>query len=585
VSKNVQRRLAAILVADVVGYTRLMGEDEAGTLAALKAHRAEFIEPKIAEHKGRLIKLMGDGALVEFASVIDALTCAAEVQSGMAERNQKAADGPRIIFRIGVNLGDVIVEGDDLYGDGVNVAARLEGMAEPGGICISAKVYDEVKNKLTLAYVDLGEQKVKNVADPIRVYLILPERPAAERKSGADEIPALADKPSIAVLPFDNMSGDPEQEFFVDGITEDIITTLSKIPDLFVIARNSTFTYKGTAIDVKQVAEELGVRYLVEGSVRKAGMRVRITAQLIDATTGNHRWAERYDRDLSDIFALQDEMAREIVTAVDVELTEGEQIRVWREGAGDPVAYEHFSRGRDYFSRSTRKALDQARVELEKALALNPQFAAAHAYLGWTHAVAAWWRLSEDVDASRQAAREAADRALSLDEAQPDALVVKAYLHILTGEYEQALDAAERAASQNPNNADVHNVLAIVRNYSGDPEEALVASRHALRLSPRMSYNLLELGHAFCLLERYDEAIAPLRQLLADRPYWQSARALIVVALVGLDSIEEARKQAEEMLKISPGFSLNSWAEMHPYKNSADRKCYLDGLRRAGLPE
>ena len=580
-----ERKLAAILAADVVGYTRLMSEDEAGTLAALKAHRAEFIEPKIAEHRGRLIKLMGDGALVEFASVIDALACAAEMQCGMAERNRQASEGPLITFRIGINLGDVIVEGDDLYGEGVNIAARLEGLAEPGGICISAKVYDEVKNKLALAYEDLGERAVKNIAEPIRVYLILPERSAAERTSGADRGTTLPEKPSIAVLPFDNMSHDPEQEFFADGITEDIITSLSKIPGLFVIARNSTFTYKGTATEVKRVAEELGVRYVVEGSVRKAGQRVRISAQLIDATTGHHQWADRYDRDLSDIFALQDEIVGEIVTAVDVELTEGEQIRIWREGAGDLAAYEHFSKGRDYFSHSTKKSLDQSRIELEKALALNSQFAAAHAYFGWTHAVAAWWHLDKDVAASRQAADEAVKRALSLDADQPDALLVKAYLHVLGGQYEEALEIAERAASRNPNNADAHNVLAIVQNYSGDPEAALIASRHAIKLSPRMSYNLLELGHASCLLGHYEDALVALRQLLADRPYWQSARALIVVAFVGLGRMKEAREQAQEMLKINPGFSLASWSEMQPYKRASDLELYMDNLRRGGLPE
>jgi len=581
----VERRLTAILAADVVGYSRLIRADEEGTLMSLNAIRKELVDPKINEHHGRVVKLMGDGMLAEFNTVIGAVQMAAEAQQRIAERNANLPAEKRIEFRIGVNLGDVVIDGDDIHGDGVNMAARLEAMADPGGICISAAVYEQVRDKLDLLFRDMGEREVKNFDRPVRIWQWVADGTIATAAAlPSSTSPILPDKPSIAVLPFENMSGEPEQKYFAEGIAEDIITTLSKIPDLLVIARNSTFTYGGSVIGVKKIAEELGVRYVVEGSVRKANNRVRITAQLVDATTGHHRWAERYDRELSDIFAVQDEMTREIVTAVDVELTEGEQIRVWREGAGDPVAYEHFSKGRDYYSRSTKKALDQAKVELKKALSLSPEFAAAHAYMGWIHAVAAWWRLSEDTEASHCAAFDAAEKALSFDETQPDALAVKVYLHVLSGAYEQALVTAKLMTSQNPNNADVHNVLAIAQNYSGNPEEALVASRHAMRLSPRMSYNLLEHGHAFCLLERYEEALPPLRQLVMDRPYWQSGRAMIVVTFVGLGRIEEARKQAKEMVMINPRFSISSWAEMHPYKNPSDRKLYLDGLRRAGLP-
>ncbi len=583
-AKNVQRRLAAILAADVVGYSRLMGEDEAGTVDALRTHREELIEPKIAEHEGRIVKLMGDGLLAEFPSAVEAVQCAVEIQHTIGERNTDVPDDRRITYRVGINIGDIIVEGEDIYGDGVNVAARLEGLAEPGGICVSRTVVDHVKGKVDLDFQDMGERQVKNISEPVRVYLVVLERPPGGPAPGREEDLVLPDKPSIAVLPFVNMSGDLEQEYFVDGISEDIITTLSKIPDLFVISRNSTFTYKGTAIDVKQVAQELGVRYVVEGSVRKAGQRVRITAQLIDATTGHHRWAERYDRDLSDIFALQDEMTREIVTAVDVELTEGEQIRVWRESAGDMAAYEHFAKGRDHFSRFTPKAIAQAQQEFEKALSLNPQFAAAHAFVGWNHAVAGvWW--SEDRDEAFGAARAAVDRALSLDDTLADAHVARAFVDLYSGEHARAERIADKAATLNPNSADSHNVLAMVRSFSGKSDGALVAARHARRLSPRTPYILLELGRAFCLLERYDEAMEPLIRLIADRPYWLTARALLIVVFIGAGRVEMAKQHSAEVLRTSPDFSVSSWARTLPYKNPDDRERYLDALRTAGLPE
>jgi TolB-like protein/tetratricopeptide (TPR) repeat protein len=380
------------------------------------------------------------------------------------------------------------------------------------------------------------------------------------------------------------MSDDPDQEYFADGIAEDIITTLSKIPSLFVIARNSTFTYKGTAIDVKQVARELGVRYVVEGSVRKAGQRVRITAQLIDATSGHHLWAERYDRDLSDIFAVQDEMTHEIVTAVDAELTEGEQIRVWRESAGDLAAYEHFAKGRDFYSRMTAKAMAQAQKEYEIALSLNPQFAAAHAYVGWNHAIAAvWW--SDDSDEAFRAARAAADTALSLDETLADAHAVIAYVDLHCGDHVNAERVAQKAAEMNPNGADIHNVLAMVQSFSGKPDSALVAARHACRLSPRTPYILLELGRALCLLKRYDEALDPLTRLISDRPYWLTARALLIVACIGLSRVDKAKQHAAAALKTSPRFTITSWARTLPYKDLGDRAHYLDALRQAGVPE
>ena len=580
-----ERRLAAILAADVVGYSRLMGEDETGTLERLKSLRKELVQPKITERKGRVVKLMGDGLLAEFPSVVEAVKCAVEIQQSMIGREADLPDERRLRLRIGVNLGDIIVEGSDIYGDGVNVAARLEGLADPGGICVSGGVYDQVRDRVDAPFEDMGKQEVKNIDRPVQVWRWVADNPTAALGSEKELEPLpLPDKPSIAVLPFDNMSGDPEQEYFVDGITEDIITTLSKIPDLFVISRNSTFTYKGTAIDVKQAARDLGVRYVVEGSVRKVGQRVRITAQLIDAVTGHHRWAERYDRDLSDIFALQDEITREIVTAVDVELTEGDQIRVWREGAGDMAAYEHFAKGRDHFSRSTQKASAQAQQEFEKALSLNPRFAAAHAYVGWNHATAGvWW--SKDREETFRAARAAADTALSLDNTLGDVHAVRAFVDLYSGEHARAERIVEEAAALNPNSADIHNMLAMVRSFMGKPEEALVAARHACRLSPRVSYMLLELGRAFCEVERYEEALDPLGRVIYDRPYWITARALLIVTSFGLGNVEMAKQHAAELLRTSPGFSIGYWARTLPYKNPDDLERYLDALRYAGLPE
>ena len=433
---------------------------------------------------------------------------------------------------------------------------------------------------------------LKGFDQPVRAFaanlrrgeeLPTPEADAISKSVKRTALP-IPENPSIAVLPFTNMSGDPEQEYFADGITEDIITTLSKIPDLFVIARNSTFTYKGTVIDMKQVAQELGVRYVVEGSVRKVGQQVRVTAQLIDASTGHHLWADRYDHTLTDIFALQDELTRKIVTAVDVELTEGDQVRVWRDSAGDMAAYEHFAKGRDFFSQVTRKAISQGQQEFEKALALNPQFAAAHAYIGWNHAVAGvWW--SDDRQEAFSAARAAAEAALSLDNDQVDALGVLAFLDLYSDEHDRAERNAVEAATLNPNSADSHNILAMVQSFSGKPDEALVAARHACRLCPRTPEQLLELGRAFFEGERFEEALNPLDKLIFNRPYWITARALLIATSVGLDNRKLTKYHTTELLKIRPKFSVGRWTRTLAYKYSDDCERYLDRLRFAGLPE
>jgi adenylate cyclase len=383
--ERLQRRLAAILSADVVGYSRLMGIDEAGTLSRLNALRRELIDPAIAAHSGRIVKLIGDGALVEFASAVDAVSCAIEIQRLLREHDAVSTEVDPIQLRIGIHVGDIIIEGEDIFGDGVNIAARVEGIAEPGGISISEDAWRQVQGKVTASFVDAGEQSLKNIARPVRVYRLDLAQKAASASAAPRPTLASPDKPSIAVLAFNNMSGDPEQEYFSDGISEDIITDLSKLSELHVIARNSTFTYKGKPVDVKQVSRELGVHYVLEGSVRKAGNRVRVTGQLIDATSGAHIWADRFDRDLTDIFAVQDELTQEIISALKVKLAPEKKDRLARKGTIDVEAYNLFLRGREHAWLTTRSGNIEARYLLGRAVTISPDFAAAHAFIGFTH--------------------------------------------------------------------------------------------------------------------------------------------------------------------------------------------------------
>jgi adenylate cyclase len=583
-----ERRLAAILAADVVGYTRLMGQDEAGTLAALRAHREKFIDPKIAEHKGRLVKLMGDGALVEFASVIDALACAAELQSGMAERNKDAAGKPQIVFRIGINLGDVIVEGDDLYGDGVNLAARLEGLAEPGGICISAKVYEEVKNKLALSYEDLGERELKNVAEPVRVYLIVPGRADDTRKAGAGASLALPDKPSIAVLPFDNMSGDPEQEYLADGITEDLITALSKVRWFFVIARNSTYTYKGTAVEVTQVARELGVRYVLEGSVRKAGNRVRITAQLIDATTGRHVWAERYDRQIEDIFDLQDEMSQTIVGAVEPELSAAERDRVLSKPPENLDAWESYQRGLWHMWCYEQDHNLRAEALLSRATELDPGFGPAYAYgsyVQYSRVIMGW---SKHPDECLAEGMRLADRALALDDKDPVPYFAAGRIHMMRGRHDDSIASLDTAIELNASFAQAYHGLGMALTLAGRLPEAKEALSMAERLSPRDPILWAStVVHALaCILSGDDENALHWARKTIQNPrakgYWP--QAVLAAALANLDRIEEAREAVAAALAALPDLSLSYLATTLPTKEPGGLDPYLGGLRKAGLP-
>ena len=584
-----ERRLAAILAADVVGFTRLMGQDEAGTLNALKAHRKEFVEPKITEHKGRIVKLMGDGMLVEFGSVIDAVACAAAIQTGMLDRNSAAAGKPQITFRVGVNLGDVIIEGDDLYGDGINIASRLEGLAEPGGVCISGKVYEEIKGKLPLDFQDLGNREIKNVAEPIRVYQIVQDQSGGAATSTAEKELVIPDKPSVAVLPFDNMSGDAEQEYLADGISEDLITALSRIRWFFVIARNSTFTYKGQAVDIKQVGKELGVRYVLEGSIRKAGNRVRVTAQLIEAATGNHVWAERYDRLLEDIFDLQDEMTKTIVGALEPELSAAERRRAVAKPPHNLDAWECYQRGVWHMWKYTPEDLNKGHALLKRATDLDPDFALAYAYTTYIHYQRVVLGCSEDNKQDLADGMIAAERALTADDHEPVAHFAIGRIYMMQGKHDESIAALETALKINPSFAQAYHGLGMVFTLADRLEDAKTACLQSERLSPRDPIHWASTvvhGLACILSKDYDEGVHWARitkQNPRSTSYWP--HAVLAAGLAQLDEVKEASECVADALKEKPDLTLSYLADVLPTKKPGGLDPYLDGLRKAGLPE
>jgi len=585
-----ERRLAAILAADVVGYSRLMGEDEAGTLERLKSLRKELVQPKIKERKGRIVKLMGDGLLAEFPSAVEAVQCAVDIQQEVAEREHDISDDRRIRLRIGVNIGDIIVEGEDIYGDGVNVAARLESLAEPGGIYVSRTVVKHVKGKMELDFKDLGEQQVKNISEPVHIYLVVLGPPAGGPALGTAEDLALPDKPSIAVLPFDNMSGDPEQEFFADGMAEEIITALSHYRWFFVIARNSSFTYKGRAVDVTQVARELGVRYVLEGSVRKAGNRVRVNAQLIDATTGSHIWAERYDRELEDIFALQDEITETIVAAIEPELGAFERERAHRKPPENLDAWGSYQRGLWHlFDDVKRDALAEAKRLFRRACELDPEFAAAHAELGYAHVAEIIRGLTTDLKASLDQAADAAERAVALDPRDPAARVALGRVLTFRHSHERAIAEMEAALALNAGFDRGHYGLGMALLYGGRPEESIPQFEKGIRQSPRSpvlwAYWMM-LGLAYINLEKYEEATASFEKAIQQ----PNAAFMVFVhaasALAHLGRIDEARALLAEAKARKPGFSIdtvrNAAGQFGPHSGVAR---IIDGLRKAGLSE
>jgi adenylate cyclase len=586
--ERVTRRLAAILAADVAGYSLLVGADEGGTLERLKTLRRELLDPNIANHKGRLVKTTGDGLLVEFGSVVDALRCAVEVQSEMTARNAGVPSDNRIEFRIGINVGDIVVEDGDIFGDGVNVAARLEGLAEPGGICVSARVQEDAAGKLDLVFEDLGEQQLKNIARPIRAYrVVTAARPATPQTSSG---PPLPDKPSIAVLPFSNLSGDPEQDYFADGIAQDIITLLSKSRGLFVIAHNSTFSYKGHVIEVKAVGRELGVRYVLEGSVRKAGNRVRVTAQLIEATTSGHIWAERYDRDLADIFAVQDEITTSVSTAILPALERSERERTARKPPDSLEAWECYHRGLWHFSKFEAAENTLALRFFGLALEFDPNFATAQAAMSSALRVqAAVFRPQTERPVLLPRSVEHAQRAIALDPSAAFGHSSLANALILLGRHEEAVAEADLAVNLDPNSPWAHFSLGYARAFGGRPQEAITPLMTAMRLSPFdpfMPAFLNVLARAYYWMGDYPAAVATARQLCRSFPNYQNPYRTLIAALGQTGQVGEAQRvMAEAMQRFGEDFRFHVGPlRAIPMEDRAeDREHMLDGYRKAGV--
>jgi adenylate cyclase len=577
------RRLAAIFVADVAGYSRLIGADEEGTLERLKAHRRELIDRKIAEHQGRIVKTTGDGLLVEFASPVKAVRCAIDVQRGMVDRNADVPPEHRIEFRIGINLGDVIVEEGDIYGDGVNVAARLEGIAEPGAVYISRAVRDFVRDQSEIVLEDLGERPLKNIAKPVRVFRIgTPDRAVGAPQAGSPPVPH---KPSIAVLPFANMSGDAEQEYFSDGMTEDLITDLSRVSGLFVIARNSSFAYKGRSVKVQEIGRDLGVRFVLEGSVRKAGNRVRITAQLIDAGSGGHLWAERFDRDLTDIFSTQDEVVEKIVGALAVTLTQGEEQRLRRRGTGNVEAYESWLRAREFLTRGTRESVVQARAMYRRAIEIDLNFAAPHAGLALaaiSDYVSGW---ALDPAQALDEAERWARRAVELNDQEPVSHMALGNMLLWRRGHEGALAEFRRVITLDPNFAQGYSATGLALMYAGRAAEALEPIAMAMRLDPHYPAIVLHfLAQANFSLGKYETAAQQLVDRIARNPGTDASRMLLASCYGHLGRVEDARSTWAELLKVNPDFSLMQRARVLPYKDAGDFQRIAEGLANAGLP-
>ena len=594
-SAREDRRLAAILSADMVGYSRLMEADEQDTIVRQKAHRGDLIDPTIAEHNGRIVSTSGDGLLVEFGSVVDATDCAMAIQRAMKEREADIPDVRRIQYRMGINLGDIVIDGEDILGDGVNVAARLQEIADADGICISGSARDQVHDKREITLEDLGEQNVKNLARPIRVFAVKLDGTKSRHDvftPGTETPLALPEKSSIAVLPFDNVSGDSEQAYFSDGITEDIITGLSKISALFVIARNSSFKYRTPPIDVKQVSRDLGVRYILEGSVRKAGDRVRITAQLIDGATAGHLWAERYDGDLSDVFAIQDEVTAKIVAALELKLTTDEQERVAHRGTDNMEAYEWAMSGRRLSLRWNRAENARARPLLEHAIALDPTFAAAYAELALIHGLDYVFQWSESLQDSYDLCIELAKNAVVLDDAEPIAHFVLGWVYMWTGDHEASEREHRKAIQLDPNYSLSYAYLAHVTSYLGRHSEAIDLLNKAMRLDPGYNDMVLHfLAHANFMLESYEDAAEILVRRITLSPEASGegsmfASQLLLASTYGhLGKAEEAHAAWDEILRINPDFSFDRYTQFLHYKNPEDRERLLEGFTKAGLPK
>jgi adenylate cyclase len=588
---RVERRLAAILAADVAGYSRLMGADEEGTLTALKACRRQLIDPKIAEHRGRIVKTTGDGMLVEFISVVDAVRCAVDVQRRMLERNAEVAPERRIQFRVGINVGDIISDDNDIYGDGVNVAARLEALAEPGGICVSRTVHDQVCDKLDFSFEDMGEQQVKNIARPVRTHRILfstSDKPISVEASSPRSVRPPPQKPSIAVLPFANMSGDAEQEYFSEGVTEDIITNLSHNHSFFVISRSTSFTYKGPAVDVGKVGRELGVRYVLEGSVRRAGNRVRITAQLVEAATGHHLWADRYDRELADVFAVQDEIARSITGAIAPGIIAAE---IWHAQRKDPDqldAWDRTMRAHWHIRRFTREDLAEARRLLTEAIALDPANSMAYADLAVARHFEAVFGWGDGPVESHIRLGEAARKAVAADDSDAMAHTALAIFELFSGHHEEARRRLHRALDLNPNSEFARGYLGGSYAFGGDYEAALPHLEEAVRLSPRglllVIWHICK-GWAALTAERYDKAIEFTERAREANPEFPDIYAVLASAYGHLGNTAAARTALNQLLQRMPGLTVSDERLVRPFARGVDRERYLEGLQKAGLPK
>ena len=577
-----ERRLAAILAADVVGYTRLMGDDEVGTLRRLTELREQILEPLIAEHKGRLVKLMGDGFLVEFSSVVDAVACAVAWQTSVDEHEVECAGGLQLQFRIGLNIGDIIVEGNDIHGDGVNIAARLEGLADPGGICLSDDAYRQAKGKTEAEFEDAGEHAVKNIAKPLRVYRV---RLGGRGVNSPAAAPGFTNKPAIAVLPFDNMSGDLDQEYFVDGITEDIITALSLWRSFPVVARNSTFTYKGQRVDVQRVSRELGARYVLEGSVRKAGNRLRITGQLIDAETGAHLWADRYDRELVDIFDLQDEIVERIVAHMVPEMGRAEQHRAARKRPAELGAWDLLQRGLWHCHRFTEADMVRARAYMEQSLAIDPLSGLAHGHIAETHMYDVIMGWSGDPAQSIAEGMAAAQQATALDPNEPLPRSVLSTLNVLNRQPERGVEEAERAIAVNPSYAIGHLALGYALVFAGRPEEGIEALNRALRLSPRdleITVFWAQLALAHLVLRDFEAAEDCARKALSENPANFRAGHRLACALAHKGDIDGANVAFAETKRHFPAPRRAYFEATYAFTEPDTLAFFLDGLHKAG---
>ncbi len=592
-TQEVKRKLTAILNADVKGYSRLMSEDEKGTVLTLNSYK-EIMTGLIQHHRGRVVDAPGDNVLAEFGSVVDAVECAVEIQKELKTRNDELPENRRMEFRIGVNLGDVIEDGEQILGDGVNIAARLERLSEAGGICISGTAFDQVESKLRLGYQYLGEQTVKNIAKPVRVYRVLMENEAVAQRGlevAFEEKMAfpLPDLPSIAVLPFENMSGDPKQEFFSDGITENIITVLSKVPRLFVISRQSTFFYKGKPVKVKQVSEDLGVQYVLEGSVQREGSCVRITAQLIDALSGHHLWAERYDRDLKDLFTLQDEITMRILTAVRVKLTEGEISSAYSKYFSGKQGFDcslKLMEAAKYGDRFTIEDNIVARRLIEEAISMCPENPVGYAQLGGVYVNDFWLDRTKSPQETLEKGYELVKKALAMDDCLPGAHISLSFIYIFKREYDKAIAEAERAVALDPSGSEAYSQYASTLLFAYRPEEAIPMFQKAIRLNPNAStYTFVFLGHAFRNAGRFEEAVSAYKKGIQRAPDF-------IVAHIGLGTTyslmgreKEAIAEAEEVLRINPNFSLDHFARtaLKSYKDQSEIDKVVNAMRKAGL--